>query len=235
MLLKIYQSALGKKIVVALTGLFLIGFVVGHMAGNLKFFGSPDVATGQHPLDHYAHLLRTIGADFIGNYTFIWIFRILLLVALFAHVITVILLSKQNRMARGPAYSDPKYSSSTLASRYMFFGGLVILAFVIYHILHFTTGTLHFQGFVEGHVFNNVVSGFSLWYVTAFYVVAMICLGFHLYHGAWSMFQTLGVDNPHWNAKLRLLARLLAVIVFIGFVSVPLFAFFGNYPLIPTK
>lgn len=235
MLSSFYKSTIGKKIVVALTGLFLIGFVVGHMAGNFKFFGSVDPSTGQHSLDHYAHLLRTIGADFIGSYTFLWIFRVLLLIALTLHVVTVILLSRQNKLARAGSYVSPKYTSSTFASRYMLLGGLVILAFVIFHILHFTTGDLHFQGFVEGQVYNNVVSGFSIWYVALFYVVAMACLGSHLYHGAWSVFQTLGVDNPKWNGNLRLAAKVLAMLIFVGFCSVPVLAFSGMYPLILGK
>ena len=230
-----YKSTIGKKIIVALTGLFLIGFVVGHMAGNLKFFASPDPVSGQPKLDHYGHLLRTLGADFIGNYTFLWVFRILLILALLAHVVTVILLCRQNKIAKSTDYANPTYKSSTLASRYMLYGGLTLLAFIIFHILHFTTGDLHFQGFVFGNVFNNVISGFSVWYVTAFYVIAMSCLGLHLYHGAWSMFQTLGVDNPNWNTWLRLFAKILAIVVFIGFVSVPLCAFFGNYSYVPPR
>lgn len=235
MLCSFYKSTIGKKIIVALTGLFLVCFVVGHMVGNLKFFGSVDPLTGQHKLDHYAHFLRTIGADLIGNYTFLWIFRVLMILAMGVHVVTVILLARQNQIARSGSYLNPDYKSSTFASRYMLVGGLILLAFAVFHILHLTTGTLHFQGFVEGYVFNNVISGFSVWYVTLFYVVAMACLGCHLYHGAWSMFQTLGIDNPRWNCALRLFAKVLAIVVFLGFSCVPVLAASGLYSLIPGK
>ncbi len=235
MVSKFYSTALGKKVVVALTGLFLVFFVIGHMAGNLKFFGSVDPATGQHTLDHYAHLLRAIGADFIGNYTFLWAFRIALIVALVLHVVTVILLSRQNAAAKGTGYLKPDYRSSTLASRYMMFGGLILLTFVVFHILHFTTGDLHFQGFVSGQVYNNVIKGFSVNYIVAVYVVAMIALACHLYHGIWSAFQTLGIDNPKWNFYIRLAAKVLAFILFIGFISVPLCAAYAGFLPIEVK
>jgi succinate dehydrogenase / fumarate reductase cytochrome b subunit len=235
MLLKFYRTALGKKIIVALSGLFLVFFIIGHMLGNLKFFGSVDPNTGQHALDHYAHLLRMIAADFLGQNTFIWLFRGALLVALFLHVTTVILLSRQNRLARSEAYLNPKYSSSTLASRYMMFGGLITLAFIIFHILHFTTGDLHFQGFVYGQVFNNVVSGFSVNYVVAIYIVSVLAVAFHIYHGAWSAFQTLGIDNPSWNYFFRVAAKVLAVVIFVGFASVPLMAAYAGYLPLEVK
>lgn len=235
MFVNFYKSAVGKKVVVALTGLFLIFFVVGHMAGNLKFFGSVNLETGQHTLDHYGHMLRAVGSDFIGNYTFLWIFRILLILSVILHVVTVILLSRQNRLARNAEYDNQKYRSATLASRTMLAGGLLLLCFIIFHILHFTTGDLHFRGYVFGDVFNNVVSAFADWYMVAIYVFAMLWLCLHIYHGAWSAFQTLGIDNPTTNVLLRNGARLLAILLFLGFSIVPLAAHFGGYSLLPPQ
>lgn len=221
--------------VVALSGLILVGFVIGHMLGNLKFFGGLDPVTGQHTLDHYGHMLRVFASDFVGDYTFLWIVRIVLLAALFLHVLTVILLTRQNRKARAGSYSEIDYQSATFSSRSMLIGGLFLLAFVVLHILHFTTGDIHFQGFTYGEVFNNVVKAFSLWYVVVAYIFAMVWLALHLYHGAWSMFQTLGLDSPGWNNGLRTGAKVLAVILFLGFCSVPIAVYFGSYPLIYGK
>jgi succinate dehydrogenase / fumarate reductase, cytochrome b subunit len=223
---RFYRTTIGKKIVAALTGAILVGFVIGHMVGNLKaFMGIAD--DGVHKLDHYAHFLREMGEPLLGYSTLLWIVRAGLLVAVVLHVVTVIQLTIINRTSRSSNYQVYQRNSSTVASRAMFWGGLLLLAFIVFHILHLTTGTLHFDGFVEGKVYANVARTFQNWYMLAFYALAMLALSAHLYHGIWSLFQTLGLDDPERNKCIRKLACLCAFIVAIGFISVPTAVFFG--------
>lgn len=229
-LINFYRSTIGKKVVVALTGALFILFVIGHMLGNLKTFMGVDPVSGVHHLDHYAHFLRSMGHEFLGHGTALWLVRIGLLGALILHVITVFLLRRQNKAARPAKYARQKFSSVSWASYSMWWGGLLILVFIIFHLLHLTTGDLHFDGFKEGAVYANVYHAFQHWYLTLFYVLAMVALAFHLYHGVWSLFQTLGLDRPDRNLCLRRLAILIAVILFIGFISVPVAVFLGLVP-----
>jgi len=226
-----YRSSIGKKVVMAVTGLMLIGFVVGHMAGNLKTFASVNPATGKHKLDEYAELLREIGAPFFGHETLLWGARIGLLLAVALHIVTAIQLAGMKKAARSVNYSRHTYGVSSFASRYMYVGGLIVAFFIVFHILHFTTGTLHFQGFEEGKVYANVVKSFQVPWIVAIYLVAMSALSLHLYHGSWSLFQTLGIDSPGLNPAIRQGAKLLSFIVFIGFLSVPIASYFGFLPL----
>ncbi len=227
-----YRSSVGKKAVVAVTGLVLFGFVVLHMLGNLKAFLGVDPLTGVHHLDTYALFLREMGHEFLGKGTALWLTRIVLLVCLIVHVSTVIQLQAINAAARPEQYVHSPHRDSTYAARSMFWGGLFLLIFVVYHILHFTTGTLYFQGFVEGRVYQNVSRAFVMPSILVFYLSAMAVLGFHLYHGAWSLFQTLGLDGPKTNLKLRNFAKTMAVVVALGFISVPLAIFLGLLPSI---
>ena len=221
-----YSTTIGKKVVAALTGLVLVGFVFGHMVGNLKAFMGADAA-GVHKLDHYAHFLREMGESLFGYSTLLWIVRIGLLVAVVLHVVTVIQLSRLNGIARPQKYAVRKSNSSTFASRSMFYGGILLLAFIVFHILHLTIGSVHYDGFKEGAVFHNVVTTFKHWYMVTFYGLAMAALGAHLYHGIWSLFQTLGLDDPERNIYLRRLAVASALIVALGFITVPVAVFFG--------
>jgi succinate dehydrogenase / fumarate reductase, cytochrome b subunit len=224
-----YNSTLGKKILMALSGAFLVFFVVGHMAGNLKIFLGKDAA-GVHALDHYAHYLREIAQDILGPSTFLWIFRVLLISAVLIHVSSAIALARRNRQARPVGYQKHDYRSSTIASRTMYYGGLVIIAFIVFHILHFTTGHLHFRGFIEGKVYHNVYYAFKSFPIVLFYLVSMMAIGLHLFHGSWSMFQTLGLDSPSFNPSLRLFAKVLAAAVFLGFTAVPLAIYLNFLP-----
>lgn len=224
-----YGSTVGKKIIVALTGLFLIFFVVGHMVGNLKTFGGYD-SSGVHKLDIYAQFLRSFGHDLLGHATALWIFRILLLGALVLHVVTVIQLQIANKRARGSEYVARKYGAATLSARWMFVGGLFLLLFVVVHLLHLTIGTLHFQGFVEGAVYHNVHSTFQVWYIVLFYILALLALAAHLMHGFWSVFQTLGLNSPTKNIWIKLAARALAVVLLVGFAVVPVAVLVGALP-----
>lgn len=220
-----YRTSVGKKFVVALTGLMLFGFVLGHMAGNLKAFTGRDPATGAYKIDEYAHHLRLMGEPMFGYSGVLWILRIGLLGAVLLHIITVIQLTALNRASKPTGYRIHAPRSSTIASRSMFWGGIILLAFIVYHLLHLTFGVVHGQGFVEGHVYANITSTFQVWYHLLAYIIAMLALGLHLFHGVWSLFQSLGFDNPDWNPILRKAAVVFAFVVSIGFISVPIAAF----------
>jgi succinate dehydrogenase / fumarate reductase cytochrome b subunit len=216
-----YGSTIGKKITMALSGLVLVLFVLGHMAGNLKIFAGIDPTTGDYKIDDYGRFLRSMGSEMMGHETFLWVVRVVLFGCLVAHAASGIQLARLNRRAKPQGYKVANYRSANAASRTMMYGGLFLLVFVTYHILHFTTGTVHFDGFVEGEVYANVFSAFRHYGIAAFYVVAMGLLAAHLYHGTWSMFQTLGVDTPRWNQGFRTMAKVVAVALFVGFSAVP--------------
>lgn len=220
-----YKTTIGKKFVVAITGAFMVFFVAGHMVGNLKAFGGLG-ADGIHKLDHYAEFLRTFAQDMMGREGFLWSFRIALLLAVLLHVVTVIKLSRINRRARSKKYKVKKSVAASLASKTMMLGGVSLLAFIVFHILHLTTGDLH-SSFVHGRVYANVYDAFQNPAILAVYIVAMIFLGMHLYHGVWSVFQTLGINTPEHNPKIKLLAKVFALVVAIGFMAMPLAIYFG--------
>jgi succinate dehydrogenase / fumarate reductase cytochrome b subunit len=213
----------------ALSGLVLVLFVVGHMAGNLKIFAGINPASGDYKIDDYGRFLRTMGSEMLGESGVLWLVRIVLLACLVVHAVSGILLAKANRAAKPEGYKVKSYRSANAASLTMIYGGLFLLFFVVFHILHFTTGTLHWS-FVEGEVYANVWQSFQNFLTAGFYVVAMALLALHLYHGTWSMFQTLGVDTPRWNQGLRTLAKVVAVALFVGFSAVPVSIAFGVLP-----
>jgi len=221
-----YKSTVGKKVAMAASGIVLVLFVLGHMAGNLKIFGGIDPTTGQYKLDDYAHFLRAIGAEMLGHSTFLWIVRVVLLACVVVHAVSGIQLARLNRAAKPTKYAVSNYKSANAASRTMVYGGLFLVCFIVFHILHFTTGTLH-GSFEEGKVFANVFSAFQSPVTTGFYLFAMLCLTAHLYHGTWSMFQTLGADTPRWNTSTRGVAKGVAVLLFIGFSAVPVSIYAG--------
>jgi succinate dehydrogenase / fumarate reductase, cytochrome b subunit len=211
----LWGSTVGKKIAMAVSGVVLLGFVVGHMVGNLKVF------QGREAFNHYAEGLRTFGQPFFGDGQLLWIIRIVLLVALLVHVTAAFQLTRRARAARAVGYR--KYDNDmafSFASRTMVWGGVIILLFVIYHLLHLTTGDAH-PDFIHGDAYHNFVVGFSSVPVSLAYIAAMIPLGFHLYHGFWSMLQTLGVNNPTFNRFRRPTAATLAIIVVLGNISFP--------------
>ena len=217
-----YRTTIGKKIVMAFSGLVLVGFVVGHMLGNLKVFLGFDMTHRDYAIDIYGEHLRTMGEGIFGHGGFLWIVRSVLLSAVVLHVISAVQLAITNRAGKPVKNAKTWYGSSSAASRTMMYGGLFLIFFISFHILHLTTGTVHYRGFVEGEVYANLWFGFKSFPVATFYVLAMAALAMHLYHGFWSMFQTLGVDSPAWNGPIRTIAKLLAVILFLGFSSVPL-------------
>lgn len=216
-----YSSTVGKKVAIAASGIVLVLFVLGHMAGNLKIFAGIDPATGDYKIDDYGRFLRAAGAEMLGHSGVLWIVRVVLLACIVIHAVSGIQLARLNRRAKPVGYQVQSYRSANAASRTMVYGGLFLVLFVIAHILHFTTGTIHFRGFVEGEVYANVWRAFQSWGTVSFYVTAMALLALHLYHGTWSMFQTLGIDAPGWNAGLRRTAKAVAIALFVGFSAVP--------------
>ena len=199
----------------AATGAFLVLFVLAHLAGNLKAY------QGAAKFNAYADFLREIGAPVLGHGQFLWIARVLLLGAVIIHIVAATQLTRRSRMARPVRYRKTPHEELSYASRTMRWGGVALLLFVVYHILHLTTGTVH-PGFVHGDAYRNLVTGFQAWPIAAVYIIAMIALGLHLYHGVWSGFQTLGWDNPRFAPYRRPFAAVIALVVVIGNVSFPI-------------
>ena len=218
-----WRSTLGKKAVMAVSGIVLFGYVLLHMLGNLKLY-FPKYAQGEHagefPLNVYAGWLREMGAPLLPGEGALWLVRIVLLVAVVAHVWAAWQVSRASWRARPRAYEKVDRVEADYAARTMRWGGVIILLFVIYHLLHLTTGQAH-TDFVPGDVYHNVVAGFSVWWVSAIYIVANLLLGLHLYHGLWSMFQSLGWNHPVFNRWRRYFAVAFAVVVTVGNVSFP--------------
>ncbi len=214
--LSLYRSAVGKKAVMAVTGIILFGFVLVHMLGNLKIY------QGAQKLNAYAEWLRNLGAPALPHEGALWIFRLVLLGAVGLHILAATQLTLINLKARPLNYRDRKAIQASYASRTMRWGGVIILLFVVYHLAHLTLGTAH-PDFVSGDVYHNVVIGFQVWWVSAFYIVAQIALGFHLSHGLWSMFQSLGwwepEDSKDWR---RTFATVFAWVITVGNISFPL-------------
>lgn len=215
-----YRSDLGKKTVMAVTGIMLFGFVLGHMAGNLKIYMGPGVDGNPAPLDQYAHWLREIGYPALPHSGFLWIARLVLLAAVGLHAWSALVLTRRSRGARPEKYSRRDIVQATYASRTVRWGGVIIGLFVVYHLAHLTSGQAH-ADFHPGEVYRNVVSAFQNPVVSLIYIVAQLALCFHLYHGLWSMFQTLGWYNestPDWRRRFALV---FALIIAIGNISFP--------------
>jgi succinate dehydrogenase / fumarate reductase cytochrome b subunit len=197
-----------------------VGFVIGHMLGNLKVY------LGADAFNHYAEGLREFGDPFLGPGQALWIARIVLILALVLHVWSSVTLSRQNRAARSVEYKKRESMEFSRASRSMRWGGLALLAFIVFHILHLTTGTVH-PDFIAGDAYHNFVAGFQSYPVVAVYVIAMIALGLHLYHGVWSAFQTLGAAGPRINRWRRPLAAAISLVVMCGNLSFPIAVLIG--------
>jgi succinate dehydrogenase / fumarate reductase cytochrome b subunit len=215
-----WSSSVGKKVLMAVSGLVLYGFIVVHMWGNLKVY------QGREAFNHYAEGLRTLGEPFFGRSQVLWILRIALLAALLVHVAAVWQLTAQSRHARKHKYKKYEGLEFSWASRTMLWGGLLLLAYVIYHLLHLTFGTVH-PDFVHGDVYNNFVIAFRDPVASAIYIAAMIPLALHMYHGFWSMLQTLGANNPRYNRIRRPIALTLALGVALLNISFPVAVLLG--------
>lgn len=215
-----YRSAIGKKAVMAVTGIILFGFVLVHMIGNLKLYLGPE------HLNEYGRWLRVVGAPAFPEKTLLWIARIVLLLAAAFHIHAATSLTLMNRAARPVGYRGRDYVAASYAARTMRWGGVIILLFIIYHLLHLTLGTVH-PDFIEGDPYHNLVTGFSVWWVSAFYIIANLALGFHLFHGLDAMFNSLGLNHPKYNSWKRHFATAFAVIITAGNLSFPLAVLIG--------
>jgi len=204
----------------ALTGVFLFGWLFLHMLGNLKLY------LGAEHLNEYAKFLITMGAPALPDNAALWISRVLLLVAVILHIVAATQLTLMNSAARPVGYRDREYVVGTYAARTMRWGGVIILLFIVYHLLHFTTGTVH-PSFIEHDVYHNVVTGFQVWWVSAFYIIANLALGLHLYHGLDSMFNSLGLNNPKFNNWKKVFAIAFALVITVGNLSFPISVLMG--------
>jgi len=206
-------STIAKKVVMALTGAVLTGFVLVHMAGNLLFYQGPEA------LNHYAELLQS-------KPLLVWGARAVLLVSVGLHIWAATALTSLNNAARPVGYRKTFYEASTYASRTMRWGGPLLLLFIVYHLLHFTVGSVH-PSFIRGDVYHNVVAGFQNPLVAFFYVLSMVALALHLFHGVTSMLQTLGLSHPRYNGLRAMIGAGYAAVVTVGNLSFPLAVFFG--------
>ncbi|MER5495816.1 MULTISPECIES: succinate dehydrogenase [unclassified Streptomyces] len=210
----IWDSSVGKKTVMAVSGLVMLLYLVVHMLGNLKiFFGADE-------FNHYAHWLRTLGEPFLHYEWALWIVRLVLVAAVVLHAVSAYQLSRRDIRAR-PAKYVHRRPRAGYATRTMRWGGIILGLFIVWHILDLTTGTAHPGGFQPGHPYQNVVDTFSTWYGNTVYIAAVLALGFHVRHGFWSAAQTLGAGNAARDRALKALANALALVLTLGFISVP--------------
>ena len=213
-----YRTSVGKKWVMALTGIALMGFVLVHMIGNLKMY------LGAEQINHYGEFLRDMGEPIFPRTVLLWIMRIGLIGAFALHIHAAYSLTVQNRKARAKGFqykSKRDYIAANFASRTMRWTGIIVLLFLFWHLADLTWGWFN-PDFVRGDVYNNVNASLSRWPVTILYIVANLALGAHLAHGAWSIFQSLGVNNPKYNQARKWFAIAFAAIIVVGNVSFPL-------------
>jgi succinate dehydrogenase / fumarate reductase, cytochrome b subunit len=210
-----WGSTVGKKIVMAVTGILLFAFVIGHLLGNLQVYEGPA------KLNAYGAFLHSIGEV-------LWPVRAILLIAIALHIIATVQLALRKKRARPIGYSRKQAIASSYSSRTMYWSGPIVLAFIIFHLLHLTAGYIHpGAAYIEGDVYHNVVSGFQVWWVSLSYVVAISLLGLHLRHGLWSMFQSLGIHQPQHTKRLQTAAAVIAILIVLGYISIPISVLLG--------
>ncbi|MGH9462641.1 MAG: succinate dehydrogenase cytochrome b subunit [Vicinamibacteria bacterium] len=212
---ELYKSAVAKKAVMAITGTVLFGFVLGHMAGNLKIF------QGTESFNAYSKWLREVGYPLLPHGGALWLVRVVLLVAVVLHIWSAVELTRMSRRARPDDYVRRRGLQLDYAARTMRWSGVLVGSYVVYHLMHLTFGTVH-HDFVAGNPYHNLISGFQLWPVSAVYLAANVLLGFHLYHGLWSIFQSLGWNDGGYGGWRRGFAITFSVLTTLGFISVPL-------------
>jgi succinate dehydrogenase / fumarate reductase cytochrome b subunit len=212
--LTLWHTSVGKKAVMAATGLLMVAYLISHVLANLLVFQGPE------KINAYSRFLHGTGGA-------LWAARLVLLAAVIAHIVAAVQLTSRRRAARPVGYAAGRQPQvSTFASRTIRWGGVLILVFLVYHILHFTLGTVH-TSFVEGDPYHNVATGFSNPVVVLFYELVMVAVGLHLYHGIWSSGRSLGVSAPSPHPIRRQLALALSVIVWAGFAVIPLAVYAG--------
>jgi succinate dehydrogenase / fumarate reductase cytochrome b subunit len=218
-----YRTSVGKKVVMAASGVVMYGFLLAHMVGNLKIFLGPT------HFDEYSAFLRRIGEPLLGYAWLLWALRSALIVAVVLHIWSAAQLMIQSKRARPVGYHD-KEIVVNYASRTMRIGGVIILAFIVFHLLNLTFGTVHPGGkFEHGAVYHNTATTLSVWWVAAFYLLAMGALAFHLFHGMWSIFQTFGINSPQRDKYARAFATGSTVLIAGGFIAVPIAALAGVF------
>jgi succinate dehydrogenase / fumarate reductase cytochrome b subunit len=203
----VINSTIGKKIIVAVTGLIMFGFVIGHLLGNLQIFEGPAA------LNSYAAFLKHARP-------LLWGTRLILLVSIFLHIAFTIQLNRQNRLSRPIGYLRHETIQASVASRFMMWSGVFLLFYIVFHLLHLTFGVTY-KPFSETNVYANMVGGFRQWPVSLIYIFGMIALGFHLNHGIGSVFQTLGLNHPKYNRWRRAFALVASTAIVIGYISIP--------------
>jgi succinate dehydrogenase / fumarate reductase cytochrome b subunit len=209
----LWQSTVGKKAVMAITGMIMLLYLVAHMLGNLKvFFGAGE-------FNAYAAWLRTLGVPALHHGWFLWIARVVLVAAVVLHGVAAYQLSRRDLAARPQGYAHKRHRAS-YATRTMRWGGVVLGLFIVWHILDFTTLTVNPRA-QEHHPYENLVASFSTWYGGGIYIVAMLALSLHIHHGFWSAAQTLGANSVRRNTALKATAGTLSAVLTIGFLSVP--------------
>lgn len=217
------RSTVALKILMAVSGLIMVGYLLLHMYGNLKVF------SGQEALDEYAHHLRTFGEPMLPYGGLLWIVRVVLLASIIGHVYSAVVLWRRNKKAAGYSggkrYHSPRGAKGiqrSYASFTLRWGGVVVLLFVIYHLLHLTGNQIH-PGGASDSPYERVVNGFEIWWVTLSYTIAMLAVGFHLWHGVWSALTTLGANHSATRSGSRLtpLAWIVAGVITIGFLLPP--------------
>ncbi|MFT4036274.1 MAG: succinate dehydrogenase cytochrome b subunit [Patulibacter sp.] len=215
-MIALYRSDLGRKYVMAVTGALLLTFVFLHMVGNLKLYA------GAHELDHYGEWLREIGYPALPHSGFLWLMRFGLVAAVGLHLDAAFKLARKSRAARPVDYAAPReYVAADFASRTVRWTGPIVLLFIIFHLLDLTIGTAN-PNFVAEHPYENLVASFQRAPVALAYVVANLALAFHLYHGAWSLFQSLGIGGPGTRQRTRYFAIGFATVIALGNISFPL-------------
>jgi succinate dehydrogenase / fumarate reductase cytochrome b subunit len=202
--LTLHQTTVGKKVIMALSGVIIVGFTIGHLLGNMNLYLGPEALNG------YAEFLHSLPA-------LIWATRALLLFALGAHVASAFALWSRNKEARGSRYKQHKDLATDYAARTMYWTGPILLLYIVYHLLHFTILPAH-----PGDVYRNVVEGFQNPLIAGVYIAGNLALGFHLFHGIYSAFQTLGANHPRYNKYRRDLAIAVATVITIGNLSFPI-------------
>jgi succinate dehydrogenase / fumarate reductase cytochrome b subunit len=213
---RVLKTSVGKKLLMAGSGVVLVGFIVAHEVGNLKIY------LGASEINRYGEGLRTLAEPIFPRTFVLWAIRTVLIAAFVVHVVTSIQLSLQNRSARPQRYAHPGRVQADPAASTMRWGGLAILLFLFFHLAHFTWGWVHpGYTYVRGDVYHNMVKGFDVWWISGVYIAAKVALGLHIYHGAWSIFQTFGVNNRRWDRRIRQAATALAAFVVVGNVSIP--------------
>jgi len=210
-----WQSTNGKKVVMAVTGVMMFAFVIGHMLGNLQMYEAPE------HINAYGHFLHNLGE-------LLWIERGIMLLAIVLHIDAAVQLALRSKAARPIGYSRKEAINSSYASRTMYWSGPIVLVFIIFHLLQFTAGYVHPHAqFIAGDVYGNVVSGFQVWWVSAWYIIAISLLGFHLSHGLYSMFQSVGFAHPRITPLLKKAAIAVSILIVLGYISIPISVFVG--------